>query len=139
VEHTREREASRGFSTAERPLVLLADDDEDIRTMVAEVLKLAGYEVLLASDGVTAVEVFRTNQANVAVAVLDYSMPRMDGEDAFRALRRIRHNLPVVFCSGHIPAAPAARLGRAGAAIIRKPFRSVELVDIVGRLLRSSS
>jgi CheY-like chemotaxis protein len=130
---------SRDFSTGERPLVLLADDDEDIRTMVAEILNLAGYEVLLACDGVAAVEVFRTNAAKVAVAVLDYAMPRMDGEHAFHALRRIRHNLPVVFCSGHIPEAPAARLGRAGAAIIRKPFRPVELVDIVGRLFRSSS
>lgn len=119
-----------------RRLVLLADDEPSIRNFGRTVLEKAGYEVLLAADGPAAIEAFRCHREAVSAAVLDYAMPGMTGVEAFRELRSLRPDLPVLFCSGYVPPDAAERLRRAGVSIVGKPFLPEELVAAVGRLLR---
>lgn len=119
-----------------RRLVLLADDEPSIRNFGRTVLERAGYEVLLAEDGLAALEAFHSRRDGVGAAVLDYNMPVMTGEEVFRGLRALRRGLPVLFCSGCIPSDAAERLQRAGASIIGKPFDEEEFLTAVGRLLR---
>jgi DNA-binding response OmpR family regulator len=65
--------------------VLIADDDRDIRDLVAFKLEQAGFDVLVASDGADALEAIRQRQP--AVAILDVMMPRLSGMDVLSAVR----------------------------------------------------
>jgi CheY-like chemotaxis protein len=95
-------EASAG--PVSRPVrVLLADDDEWARSAVMALLEFLGCEVLEATDGAHAVEVFRAARAaglRVDVAVLDVRMPRMHGPEALAALHALEPDLPALICTG---------------------------------------
>jgi len=85
--------------TDERPLVLVADDDEDIVALVSAVLSRAGFDVIQASDGARALELVRTKRFRLAV--LDVSMPELDGMEVLRFVRADPDlaNLPVILLS----------------------------------------
>ncbi|HET6430126.1 MAG TPA: PAS domain S-box protein [Phycisphaerae bacterium] len=81
--------------------ILLADDEEAVRTVAARMLERSGYEVVSAGDGAEAVEVFRANADRIACVILDLTMPRMDGAEAAENIRRIKPDVPVVISSGY--------------------------------------
>ena len=109
--------------------VLVADDDEDMRTYLEVALQLAGFEVLLAVDGAEAVQLARTVRPDVVL--LDVMMPVMDGLTALRALRedpRTSH-LPVMLLTARVQTSDAIAGLDAGADdYITKPVESRELV-----------
>ncbi|QJW94019.1 hybrid sensor histidine kinase/response regulator [Frigoriglobus tundricola] len=117
--------------------VLVVDDEEDVRVFARKVLELAGFAVALAPDGRAGVEAFAADPAGFAVVLLDLTMPRLGGADAYREMRRHRSDVRVVLTSGF--AAEEAMSGFAGkglAGFLRKPFRTDELLttvfDVVG-------
>jgi PAS domain S-box-containing protein len=115
--------------------VLVADDETAVRTLARTALEMAGYHVLLAADGVEAVETFRS-AGRVALVVLDASMPRLSGRQAFEAIRRIDPTVKVLFASGHHgghvapDAAPAVRA-------LNKPYTPSQLAAAVHETLAS--
>ncbi len=76
--------------------VLVVDDEALIRIFAKESLELGGYEVLLANGGAEAVAIFEEDPRRIDLVLLDMTMPRMNGEETFRALRRIRPVLKVL-------------------------------------------
>jgi DNA-binding response OmpR family regulator len=120
----------------DRPIVLCADDDEDILQLVALRLARAGYEVLTASDGAAALA--KAQERTPAVAILDVMMPRMGGIDvvqAFRADDALR-GVKVVLLSARVQDADKERGLQAGADVyLIKPFRFEELEETVAQLL----
>ncbi len=122
--------------TDERPLVLCADDDEDILSLVALRLERAGFEVVQVNDGDTAVEVARERRPDVAV--LDVMMPRRTGLEVLAELRRdasLAH-VKVVLLSARVQESDVARGLDAGAdAYLVKPFKAADLVAQVERLV----
>lgn len=120
----------------DRPIVLCADDDEDILQLVALRLARAGYEVLTAGDGAAALA--KAQERTPAVAILDVMMPRMGGIDvvqAFRADDALR-GVKVVLLSARVQDADKERGLQAGADVyLIKPFRFEELEETVARLL----
>jgi DNA-binding response OmpR family regulator len=122
--------------TGERPLVLCADDDEDILSLVALRLERAGFDVVKVNDGDAAVEVARERRP--AVAVLDVMMPRRTGLEVLAELRRDASfdDLKVVLLSARVQESDVARGLEAGAdAYLVKPFKAQDLVTQVERLL----
>jgi CheY-like chemotaxis protein len=118
------------------PLVLVADDDEDILALVKAVLERSGHEVMTAGDGVEALALVRDRRPDLAV--LDVSMPELDGLEVLRRLREdeATSELPVVLLSARAQEADVARGFAAGAsAYIRKPFSPNELSERVGELI----
>jgi CheY-like chemotaxis protein len=90
--------------------------------------------VLVAQDGVDALEKFRRHVDEVRLALVDLTMPRMAGEDAFRALRELRPDLPVVLMSGYPESEVMGRFrGMGPSAFLQKPFRPLELLETVRR------
>ncbi|MBR7117187.1 MAG: response regulator transcription factor [Clostridia bacterium] len=77
--------------------ILVADDDRNTRLLFETVLKRAGYTVLLAKDGVEALEVM--DKEHVDLVVLDIMMPRMDGYELTRELREFNPTLPILMVS----------------------------------------
>jgi DNA-binding response OmpR family regulator len=120
----------------DRPLVLCADDDEDILALVALRLERAGFAVATATDGVEAMERARTSPP--ALVVLDVMMPRLTGLEVLAELRSDPglRDVKVVILSARVQDEDVADgLGAGADAYVAKPFRADELVATVERLL----
>jgi CheY-like chemotaxis protein len=108
--------------------VLVVDDEPGVRTIARESLKRAGFEVVTANDGAEAVDLLAADDAFDAV-LLDMTMPRMNGVEAFRRIRKIRPTLPVVLTSGYSAQDAGGRLESNDiAGFIQKPFMPSALV-----------
>ncbi|AKF04511.1 response regulator [Sandaracinus amylolyticus] len=114
--------------------VLVVEDNDDVRELVAMVLTDAGFEVLEASDGARALDVLRNAPVPPCVVLLDVMMPRMDGYGVVAALReepRLAH-VPVVF----VTADQHAREVDGVLEVVRKPVAPAALVDLASRFCR---
>jgi DNA-binding response OmpR family regulator len=110
------------------PLVLVADDDEDIRSLVTFRLERAGYRVVTASDGEHALSLALEHTPDLAV--LDVMMPRLDGYELTRRLRQheATKSMPVILLTARAQEADVERGFEVGADdYIRKPFSPQEL------------
>lgn len=115
--------------------VLLVDDDETILGIGRLMLERLGFSVLTAGDGQEAVEIFRFRGKEIALVLLDLTMPRMNGEEAFRELRRIDPGVRVVLSSGYSEQEIAARFaGRGLAGFIQKPYQVERLRETLKRI-----
>jgi CheY-like chemotaxis protein len=104
-------------------VVLVADDDDGARELIAETLGRAGFEVLAASNGAEAVECFRARAAAVRLVVLDRTMPGTSGVEVLDAIRSTRPEVPVLVVSGYCEDAPVPPgAGRRASAFLEKPF-----------------
>ena len=101
--------------------VMVVDDDEVVRVLAHGCLREAGFEVLVAADGPSAVRLFAQHADRVEVVLLDMSMPGLDGEETFLELRRIRPEVRVIFSSGHPEEKVIARI-RGLAGFLEKPY-----------------
>ena len=108
--------------------VLVVDDDETVRSVARHMLERSGFTVLTARDGAEGVAVFRESTEQIALVLVDLTMPTLGGEEAFRAMRQIRPAVRVVLMSGYSSQELAARYGAEGlAGFIQKPFRLEEI------------
>jgi DNA-binding response OmpR family regulator len=121
------------------PLVVVADDADDILSLVETALLRAGYDVETAGDGEAALELIRKRRPSLAV--LDVSMPKLDG---LGVLQHVRDDpalagLPVILLSALAQEADVVRGYSLGASkYVRKPFSPRELVAKVAELLDES-
>lgn len=81
---------------------LVVDDEESVRDVAANILQEEGYEVLTADNGEEAVKICQEQNGNLAVVVLDLTMPVVSGRDAFVQMRNEYPELPVIICSGYL-------------------------------------
>lgn len=110
------------------PLVLVADDDVDIRALVAFRLERFGYEVLQAADGEEALRL--ALERNPDLAVLDVMMPKLTGYEVTRRIRATEatSRMPVILLTARVQEADVTEGFEAGADdYIRKPFSPQEL------------
>jgi DNA-binding response OmpR family regulator len=120
------------------PLVLCADDDEDILSLVALRLRRAGFQVETAVDGDQAVEAARARRP--ALAVLDVMMPKRTGYEVLAELRSDEslREMKVILLSARVQEGDVARGMDAGAdAYLAKPFKAQDLVAKVQELLET--
>ncbi len=113
---------------ADKQVVLVADDADDIRDLVAFRLDRAGYEVLRAGDGQQALDLARERRPDLAV--LDVMMPKLTGYDVTRELRAdaATSRIPVILLTARVQEADVARGFEAGADdYVKKPFSPQEL------------
>jgi PAS domain S-box-containing protein len=120
--------------------VLVVDDEPAVQRLVERMLAKIDCGVLLASDGVEALEVLREHQGRIDAVLLDYAMPRIDGVETHAALRRIAPGMPVVVMSGY-PKGETAQLFPKDdlVAVLNKPFEFQELVGTLRSALRGGA
>jgi two-component system response regulator AtoC len=80
--------------------ILLGEDDQEVRTYLDMALKCEGYSVLLAQDGDEVLDYLQENDTPVSAILLDIIMPRRDGLETLKAIRRINQTVPVIMVSG---------------------------------------
>jgi CheY-like chemotaxis protein len=118
--------------------ILIVEDEAMLLDLVADVLRGGGYEVLLASNGREAVEVFKKEHEKVRLVILDMIMPEMDGTSTFQALRSMRPDLKVIISSGFSQDSSVQKLlGRGAAAFVGKPYQPEDLLKIIAQELRA--
>jgi DNA-binding response OmpR family regulator len=121
---------------SDRPLILCADDDEDILSLVSLRLERAGFRVIKAVDGEAALEAVRAHKP--ILAVLDVMMPRRTGYEVLASLRadQAYAGLKVILLSARVQESDVERGIDAGAdAYLAKPFKAGELLAKVQGLL----
>jgi CheY-like chemotaxis protein len=115
-------------------VILLVDDDPDVRMLTRTFLEHEGYGVFSSGDAERAVQIFRS-VPQIDLLVTDLYMPGRSGMELARELKGIRNDLPVLMISavldGRLEAAPEAE----GWSFLAKPFRLPELLGTVHRIL----
>lgn len=103
--------------------ILVVDDEETVRRVTTRMLKSLGFDVELAVDGLDGVHHFQVLGDQVRLVLLDLTMPRLDGEAAFRELRKLNPNVPVILMSGFNEQEVVSHFGASGlAGFLQKPF-----------------
>jgi DNA-binding response OmpR family regulator len=115
--------------------ILLAEDEEAIRSFIERTLKEFGYNVLVARNGEEAIEIFRQNK-EIVLAVLDVVMPRKGGKEAFEEMRKQNPRLKVIFMSGYSAnTIHDSFVLNAGMPFLQKPFGPMILARKIREVL----
>jgi two-component system cell cycle sensor histidine kinase/response regulator CckA len=116
--------------------VLLVDDEELVLGVSKELLEVMGYHVLAAKDGKEAVEIYRKNQDDIDIVVLDMVMPGMGGGEVFDCLKGINPNVRVLLASGFAVNGEATQILERGCnGFIQKPFNMNELSEEIEQIM----
>ena len=116
--------------------VLLADDEDSVRAVGAMLMERLGLTVVHACDGRQAVDIYTEQKDDIDCVILDLAMPHMDGEEAYRQLRRIDPEVRVIMSSGYNEQEVTQRfLGKGLAGFIQKPYQLGELIQTLRRTL----
>ena len=122
--------------------ILLAEDDDIVRSLALQVLEAAGYRVLAARNGQEAIALLDEHRAAVDLLVLDVLMPLKNGREVYEHARTVRDGIPVLFCSGYSGELLAEnyRLSLTAGKLLLKPYRpNVLLAEIRALLDRRSA
>ena len=118
--------------------VLLVDDEETVRNIGIEMLSEFGFKPLIAADGKEALEIFKQQHQQIRFVLMDLTMPRMNGEEAFREFRRIDPDVKVIICSGYNEQEVSQKfVGKGLAGFLKKPYLFSELQEKIQRLLNN--
>ena len=119
--------------------ILVVDDESAVRRLAQVILEQRGYSVLVAADGREGVDMFRDNAAGIVAVLLDMTMPVMSGKEAFRLIREIRPDVPVIVSTGYTELVAIEQFG-AGAAIgfVQKPYTVAKLVEKIRAAIEHS-
>jgi CheY-like chemotaxis protein len=116
--------------------VLVVDDEPAVRDVSKLFLEQNGYKVFTAEDGLQALQLFGERGQEIVLVLLDLSMPGMNGEEVYRALRGIRPDLPIILSSGYGEHETMEMIkDSALTSFIRKPYRPKALLDKVREIL----
>jgi len=118
--------------------ILLAEDDDSVRTILVRVLTSHGYRVLEAAQAADAVALWTSHDGpngGVDLLVTDVVMPGTSGRELVTELRAQRPSLPVLFTSGYFEDAPEGNADASITQFLEKPFATAKLMQVVRQLL----
>ncbi|MCM0082943.1 PAS domain-containing protein [Geomonas sp. Red32] len=114
--------------------VLVVDDEEVVRAICTEMVEALGFTPLTAADGREALEIYRA-AGDISLVILDLTMPRMDGEECFRELRRLDPAARVILSSGFSQTEVTRKFAGQGlAGFVQKPYRLPELRETIRKV-----
>jgi PAS domain S-box-containing protein len=121
-------------SRGEGRTVLVADDEDALRRSVSLILQDAGYRVILAKDGLEAIEAWRNQKDAIDVALLDAVMPHAGGVAAAIEIRNAPRSVPVVIMTGYT----TEDIAGDGLTVLPKPFTAEALLALLDRVIASA-
>src|ERR1700733_9462316 len=121
------------------PEILIVDDEEDIRELIAGILRDEGYDTRVAADSDSALSNVRSRRPQLVVLDIWLQGSRLDGIQVLDMLKREHPDLPVVMISGHGTVETAVASIKKGAYdFIEKPFKADRLIHVAGRALEAA-
>ncbi|MCY7348271.1 MAG: PAS domain S-box protein [Pyrinomonadaceae bacterium] len=126
--------------------ILFAEDEDSLRNVAVDILKSMGYTVLSAKNGEEAVSIFTANQKQINLLLFDVAMPRMGGYEAYRRIRRLNSEIPLIFMTGYNSETVANRIPDENQAVeelnspvLQKPYSIEDLGHKVREVLDKNS
>ncbi|MDD2897438.1 MAG: response regulator [Desulfuromonadaceae bacterium] len=111
--------------------VLLVDDEETIRAIGAEMLRVLGFTTITAEDGRAGLNAY-TENPGISFVILDLTMPHMDGEQCYSELRRLNPDVKVIISSGYNEQEVTQKfIGKGLAGFVQKPYKLSVLKEVI--------
>jgi two-component system cell cycle sensor histidine kinase/response regulator CckA len=129
-----------GSVSASGHVVLFVEDEVRQLELMRKSLEKAGYRVLVAMDGVEAIETFLRHKHEISVVVLDLGLPKLNGWEALQKMRKVDPTLKPILASGYITSEMETALAEGElSALLMKPYRPDEILEKVSlAVLRSA-
>jgi signal transduction histidine kinase len=103
--------------------ILLAEDHDGLRQSAQDMLEALGYRILLAANGLDAIQIFKANSDRINLIILDVVMPGLSGPDTYSQMNSIRPDLPVIFTTGYTSEVESlSSMIDKGAGFLQKPY-----------------
>ena len=121
------------------PLIVLAEDNLELRNLLASALERVGYRVIQAETGaglVAVVETLVARGVGVSLIITDVRMPKVGGFDAARTLRASGHSIPLIFMTAYGDTWTRSKAAELGAVLLDKPLSLATVRETVERVLR---
>ena len=118
-------------------LILLVDDEEHLLDVTREVLQELGYQVITASNGSEAIDLFTAFQHKVALIIMDVVMPKLGGVKAAAVIRKLNPAIKIIFSTGYDKAASFSKEELRGSVILTKPYDVNELSVLIKDMFAS--
>ena len=116
--------------------ILIVDDQETVWDFLIEALQKLGYSVLLAENGLDAVEIYENNPGQIDLVLLDMVMPKQGGHTTFHRLKELDPNVKVLLSSGFVSLDEVDDLLKNGASgFLPKPHRIKDMALEIRRIL----
>ncbi len=139
------RQPEKTVAVVEAPLtgsetILLAEDESDVRGIAREFLSLAGYTILEAHDGASAVEIAQQHQGPIHLLITDMVMPKVSGRELAELMAKIRPETKIIYMSGYTED-PAISIEETGQkfVMLNKPFTRMDLARAVDGILKTEA
>ena len=117
--------------------VLVIEDESIIRNTAHDILIAAGYDVILAEDGISGIEIYSSAMDRISLVVLDMIMPKISGMETFNRLKKINPDIKVIFSSGFDSDGTIQDLLNSGAkGFIQKPYLTSEFTKLIDEVIR---
>ena len=118
-------------------LVMVVDDEPDIRDLGKETLEQAGLDVVTANDGLDAVNIYKKYEDKIKLVLMDMTMPHLNGEETYRELCKISPDVKVILSSGYSEQEATKKFSETGlCGFLQKPYKPSELIDKVKNIIR---
>ena len=125
-----------GFVVKGTGTILVIEDEEMLMDVSRAILERLGYRVLAAQNGKEAIDIAKTFDGDIDLAILDILLPDMGGKAIYPLLMEARPKLKVIICSGYSIDGPAKEILDAGAQdFIQKPFTIADLSEKLKKVL----
>jgi two-component system cell cycle sensor histidine kinase/response regulator CckA len=134
----RRRETPSGNLCGAGETILLAEDETRLVQLLQKVLETNGYRILVAEDGTKAVELYQRHKDEIALAILDIGLPKLNGWEAYLRMREINPSVKAMFATGYMPPDLAAQLTQLRHSTIFKPYRMDEVLEKVFAALKNA-
>ena len=113
-------------------MILVVDDDDDVRETIVGALQTLAYETAEASDGQQALALFRAQQPELVI--LDSRLAGTSGLDVLEEMKNVEPRVPLIVATGYVEDAELWRSSE-GVPVLLKPFRLAELAELVENVL----
>ncbi|WP_035244515.1 response regulator [Desulfonatronovibrio hydrogenovorans] len=120
------------MSSAKR--IMIIDDDENIRTLLTDLLESNGFEVELAEDGLEGMEKLKSQ--SVDLILIDIRLPYVSGIGLVRIAKQHQPGTPIICMTGYGSSPESIAEEECVGAVLSKPFKTQELMDAIDRLLK---
>lgn len=119
--------------------ILLAEDDQAVRTLNKRMLEQFGYRVIEAADGAAALDLYRQNRSSIRLCILDAIMPKKSGVEVYHGIRSIDAEAAIIFISGYSEQFLQKQDLPAGVKLVKKPVTPVRFLETIKAELRRVS
>jgi signal transduction histidine kinase/ActR/RegA family two-component response regulator len=120
--------------------VLYAEDDGRLAGLMRRLLEKEGLEVLIARDGLEAVELHSRHQQRVGIAFLDFGLPKLNGWEAFQRMRKVNPRLKAIIASGYVSSDVELQLAKGElSGVLQKPYFGEEVLAIIKQTINGET